>query len=48
MTPQRLAIAELLKSGPRHALDVVGNVRATEAAINDLADHLTHITVEHT
>lgn len=47
VTPKRLAIAELLKSGPRHALDVVGNVRATEAAINDLADRLTPITVEH-
>lgn len=47
VTPKRLAIAELLESGPRQALDVVGNVRATEAAIEDLSDHLTPITVDH-
>ena len=39
VTPKRLAIAELLHQGPRQALDVVANVRATEAAIAELADH---------
>lgn len=38
ITPKRLAIAELLQHGPRVALDVIGNVRATEDAIDALAD----------
>lgn len=44
VTPKRLAIAELLHQGPRQALDVVANVRATEAAIAELADHTRAIT----
>lgn len=44
ITPKKLAIAELLHHGPRTALDVVANVRATEAAIADLADHGRPIT----
>ncbi|UOE45097.1 Fic family protein [Agromyces larvae] len=46
VTPKRLAIAELLHQGPRQALDVVANVRATEAAIADLADRDRPITVD--
>ena len=46
VTPKRLAIAELLHEGPRQALDVVANVRATEAAIAGLADRDRAITVE--
>lgn len=46
VTPKRLAIAELLHHGPRQALDVVANVRATEAAIADLADRERAITVD--
>ena len=46
VTPKRLAIAELLHHGPRQALDVVANVRATEAAIAELADRDRPITVE--
>ena len=46
ITPKRLAIAELLHHGPRPALDVVANVRATEAAIADLADRERPITAE--
>jgi Fic family protein len=46
VTPKRLAIAELLHYGPRQALDVVANVRATEAAIAELADRDRAITVE--
>lgn len=38
VTPKKLAIAELLDHGPRVALDVVANVRATEDAIDVLAD----------
>lgn len=38
VTPKRLAIAEALEHGPRVALDVIGNVRATEDAIAALAD----------
>ena len=38
VTPKRLAVAEILHQGPRQALDVVANVRATEAAIAELAD----------
>lgn len=38
ITPKRLAVAELLQHGPRVALDVIGNVRATEDAIDALAD----------
>jgi Fic family protein len=38
VTPKKLAIAELLEHGPRVALDVVANVRATEDAIDVLAD----------
>lgn len=44
MTPKRLAIAELLHHGPRQALDVVANVRATEKAIAGLADRDHAIT----
>ncbi|WP_150463114.1 Fic family protein [Nesterenkonia ebinurensis] len=46
VTPKRLAIAELLHQGPRQALDVVANVRATEAAIAELADHRRDITAD--
>ncbi|RRJ87191.1 Fic family protein [Gulosibacter macacae] len=46
VTPKRLAIAELLHQGPRQALDVVANVRATEAAIEELADHTRTITTD--
>ncbi len=45
VTPERLAIAELLHEGSRQALDVVANVRATEAAIAGLADRGRAITV---
>lgn len=44
VTPKRLAIAELLHHGPRQALDVVANVRATEEAIAGLADRDHAIT----
>lgn len=44
VTPKRLAIAELLHHGPRQALDVVANVRATEQAIAELADRSRPIT----
>lgn len=44
VTPKRLAIAELLHHGPQQALDVVANVRATEAAIAELADRERAIT----
>ncbi|MGB2951461.1 MAG: Fic family protein [Rhodococcus sp. (in: high G+C Gram-positive bacteria)] len=46
VTPKRLAIAELLNQGPRQALDVVANVRATEAAIAELADWERAITTD--
>lgn len=46
VTPKRLAIAELLHHGPRQALDVVANVRATESAIAGLADRERTITTE--
>lgn len=46
ITPKRLAIAELLQQGPRSALDVVANVRATEAAIAGLADRSRDLTVD--
>ena len=46
VTPKRLAIAELLHEGPRQAMDVVANVRATETAIARLADRGRSITVE--
>src|SRR5664279_5112922 len=45
VTPKRLAIAELLHHGPQQALDVVANVRATEAAIAELADRERAISV---
>lgn len=38
VTPKRLAIAELVQHGTRAALDVIANVRATESAIDVLAD----------
>lgn len=38
ISPKRLAIAELSAHGSRVALDVVANVRATEAAIDELSD----------
>jgi Fic family protein len=44
VTPKRLAIAELLHQGSRVALDVVANVRATEAAIATLADRDHEVT----
>jgi Fic family protein len=44
VTPKRLAIAEILHHGPRQALDVVANVRATESAISGLADRDRAIT----
>ncbi|HKT56953.1 MAG TPA: Fic family protein [Microbacterium sp.] len=44
VTPKRLAIAEALNAGPRVALDVIGNVRATEDAIAELADPSKTIT----
>lgn len=46
VTPKRLAIAELVHQGPRQALDVVANVRATEMAIAELADRTRTIEVE--
>src|SRR6218665_741477 len=46
ISPKRLAIAELLHEGPQQALDVVANVRATEAAIAELADRERAITNE--
>ncbi|MGO1183888.1 MAG: Fic family protein [Micrococcaceae bacterium] len=46
VTPKRLAIAELLNHGPRQALDVVANVRATETAIAELADRSRTITTD--
>lgn len=46
VTPKRLAIAELLHHGPQQALDVVANVRATEAAIAELADRERPITAD--
>ena len=46
VTPKRLAIAELLHHGPQQALDVVANVRATEAAIAELADRERAITTD--
>ncbi|WP_342000796.1 Fic family protein [Microbacterium sp. LWH7-1.2] len=45
VTPKKLAIAEALQQGPRVALDVVANVRATEQAIEQLADRARPITV---
>lgn len=38
LSPKKLAIAELLKRGNRVALDVIGNVQATEAAIDELGE----------
>lgn len=46
ISPKRLAIAEILHEGSRVALDVVANVRATEAAIADLADRDRPINTE--
>lgn len=45
ITPKKLAIAELLRQGNRGALEVIGNVRATEDAIASLADPSHPITV---
>lgn len=45
ITPKKLAIAELLHHGSRAALDVVGNVKATEAAINQLSDPSRRVSV---
>jgi Fic family protein len=44
VTPKRLAIAEALNEGSRVALEVIGNVRATEDAIAALADPARPIT----
>ncbi|GAA4671142.1 Fic family protein [Frondihabitans cladoniiphilus] len=46
VTPKKLAIAELLQQGNRVALDVVANVRATEAAIETLADNEREVSLE--
>jgi Fic family protein len=46
ITPKRLAIAEALHQGTRVALDVIGNVRATEDAIAALADRSRPITTD--
>jgi len=46
ITPKRLAIAETLDTGTRVALDVIGNVRATEAAIASLADRTRSVTAD--
>jgi Fic family protein len=46
VTPKRLAIAELLHQGNRVALDVIANVRATEDAIDALADRRRPIRLE--
>jgi Fic family protein len=46
VTPKRLAVAELLHQGQRQALDVVANVRATESAIAELADHTRTLTTD--
>jgi len=45
VTPKKLAIAEALAHGPRVALEVIANVRATEQAIDLLADRDREITV---
>ncbi|GII99108.1 Fic family protein [Sediminihabitans luteus] len=50
ITPKKLAVAEILAAGSRAALDVIANVRATEEAIDALADRSRPITtadVEH-
>lgn len=50
VTPKKLAIAELLHHGPKVALEVVANVRATEDAIDVLADSARAVTlsdIEH-
>jgi Fic family protein len=44
VSPKKLAIAEALQQGPQVALDVIGNVKATEQAIADLADRTRPIT----
>lgn len=44
VTPKRLAIAEALEQGSRVALEVIGNVRATEDAIAGLANRSKVIT----
>lgn len=44
LSPKKLAIAELLEQGDRVALDVIGNVRATEDAIAELSDPNRPIT----
>jgi Fic family protein len=46
VTPKKLAIAEALQHGPRVALEVIANVRATEQAIDVLADRSRRITLE--
>lgn len=50
ITPKRLAVAEVLAEGNRVALEVIGNVRATEDAIAALADYSRPIStadIEH-
>lgn len=44
VTPKKLAIAEALQHGPRVALEVIANVRATEQAIDVLSDRGRVIT----
>lgn len=46
LSPKKLAIAERLKYGDRVALDVIANVRATENAIDEIADPLRAISVK--
>ncbi|MFD2674236.1 hypothetical protein [Gulosibacter bifidus] len=38
VTPKKLTLAERIGGGTKTALDVIANVRATEQAINELAD----------
>ena len=45
VTPKKLAIAEVLQQGKSVALDVIANVRATEEAIDELADRQRPVTV---
>ena len=45
LSPKKLAIAERFQHGDRVALDVIANVRATENAIDEIADPSRAITV---
>lgn len=46
LSPKKLAIAERLKYGDHVALDVIANVRATENAIDEIADPIRPIIVK--